>query len=91
MRTWPRPYSGVHPRNSGCSSRTTSPSANGCCPTALPTGPEKLPVCTQETRSGSPCVSGHHSGCSGGMVRCSSPAWTDHVAADSARVLQCGR
>ena len=57
-----RPYSGTNPRDSGCCSRTTRPSRNGCCPWVLPTGPDQLPDCTADTRSGGSCRSAHHSG-----------------------------
>ena len=57
----------------------------------LPTGPAKLPLWMHDTRSGSSCRSAHHSGWSAGMLRCSSPSRTEHVAADAARELQCGR
>jgi hypothetical protein len=84
IRTSTEPYRGVKPRNGGCTSRTTRPSVNGCCPVTHA-------VCTQDTRSGSGCTSGHHSGWSGGIVRRSSPSRTSQLAADTARELHCGR
>jgi hypothetical protein len=60
-RTSMRPWCGVHPHHSGCASRTTWPSANGCWPTRLPTGPEKTPDWTPETRNGLAWVSAHQS------------------------------
>ncbi len=46
------PKRGRKPSKRGCSSRTIDPPGSGCWPVRLPTGPEKLPVWTPDTRSG---------------------------------------
>lgn len=45
-----KPESGIQPRKSSCSSRTIAPVRQGCCPTGLPTGPEKLPDWTGDAQ-----------------------------------------
>ena len=57
QRTATRPDEGSQPSNLSCSSRTNKPSRKRCCPIVEPTGPEKLPDCTPDTRSGSGCSS----------------------------------
>ena len=85
------PKCGVQPQKVGCSSATVRSPANGCWPTVLPTSPAYDPVCTQETRIGSVCRSGHQRGRSSAMVNRSSPSRIWYVAAAVTRELQCGR
>ena len=86
------PWWGVKPRSSSWASRTSRPWRKGCWPRVLPTGPDQLPLCTADTRSGgSSCRPAHQRGWSGGMVSRSPSAPTAYVAAASARELQAGR
>jgi hypothetical protein len=57
----------------------------------LPAGPEKTPDWIPETLRGGSWSSGHHSPCSGGIVRRSSEPASAYVAALAARELHCGR
>lgn len=86
-----RPNHGVHAHRAACSSRTRSPSRNGCCPRVLPTGPDHEPLCTAETRSGGSCTPGHQTGCVAGIVRCRPSVPVAEVAAADARELHAGR
>lgn len=82
----------MKPWNRGWNSRTTdTPGSSGCWPTVLPTGPEKLPVCTPDTRSGPSCSAGIHNPCAGGIDRRRQESRTSYAAAVAVRELHAGR
>jgi hypothetical protein len=57
----------------------------------LPTGPEKFPVCTPETRSGVGWSAGIQRPCNGGIDNRRHESAISYVAAVAARELQAGR
>jgi len=57
----------------------------------LPAGPEKLPDCTADTRSGGSWSPSHHTACSGGTDSRRHESRTSYVARVAARELQAGR
>ena len=83
------PDAGSHPSKRGCSSRTSWPSSKRCCPKTEPTGPDQLPDCTADTRSGGSWIG--HTGWSTGTSRTRQESASRYDARVCARELQAGR
>ncbi len=79
------------PAKSVCSSRTSWPGVDGLLPVVLPTGPERLPLWTPESRSGGEWSSGSHSPWSGGMSRTRHESSRRYDARVASRELHIGR